>query len=158
MNFPSSKKLETVVNLQFVFVASTRHLYQSSLTTPQKYKTILIDLLNTQWHSALRVLTSALYICAVKSACQCCLERPYAKCATIYLEQRFPKFSIWKVENSNSSIHLDINHSKRVETVPHFISWKKKKWKKPMKNKTQLLLLGKFEYTGGPIFKVVLEC
>ena len=24
--------------------------------------------------------------------------------------------------------------------------------------KTQLLLLGKFEYTGGPIFKVVLEC
>ena len=23
---------------------------------------------------------------------------------------------------------------------------------------TQLLLLGKFEYTGGPIFKVVLEC
>ena len=36
MNFPSSKKLETVVNLQFVFVASTWHLYQSSLTTPQK--------------------------------------------------------------------------------------------------------------------------
>ena len=25
-------------------------------------------------------------------------------------------------------------------------------------NMTQLLLLGKFEYTGGPIFKVVLEC
>ena len=25
-------------------------------------------------------------------------------------------------------------------------------------DKTQLLLLGKFEYTGGPIFKVVLEC
>ena len=24
--------------------------------------------------------------------------------------------------------------------------------------RTQLLLLGKFEYTGGPIFKVVLEC
>ena len=24
--------------------------------------------------------------------------------------------------------------------------------------KSQLLLLGKFEYTGGPIFKVVLEC
>ena len=23
---------------------------------------------------------------------------------------------------------------------------------------TQLLLLGKFEYTGGPVFKVVLEC
>ena len=23
---------------------------------------------------------------------------------------------------------------------------------------SQLLLLGKFEYTGGPIFKVVLEC
>ena len=23
---------------------------------------------------------------------------------------------------------------------------------------TQLLLLGKFEYTGGPIFKVVIEC
>ena len=23
---------------------------------------------------------------------------------------------------------------------------------------THLLLLGKFEYTGGPIFKVVLEC
>ena len=27
-----------------------------------------------------------------------------------------------------------------------------------MTNMTQLLLLGKFEYTGGPIFKVVLEC
>ena len=25
-------------------------------------------------------------------------------------------------------------------------------------NMTQLLLLGKFEYGGGPIFKVVLEC
>ena len=25
-------------------------------------------------------------------------------------------------------------------------------------NMSQLLLLGKFEYTGGPIFKVVLEC
>ena len=25
-------------------------------------------------------------------------------------------------------------------------------------DRTQLLLLGKFEYTGGPIFKVVLEC
>ena len=25
-------------------------------------------------------------------------------------------------------------------------------------NMTQLLLLGKFEYTRGPIFKVVLEC
>ena len=25
-------------------------------------------------------------------------------------------------------------------------------------NTTQLLLLGKFEYGGGPIFKVVLEC
>ena len=25
-------------------------------------------------------------------------------------------------------------------------------------DKSQLLLLGKFEYTGGPIFKVVLEC
>ena len=25
-------------------------------------------------------------------------------------------------------------------------------------NKTQLLLLGKVEYGGGPIFKVVLEC
>ena len=24
--------------------------------------------------------------------------------------------------------------------------------------RSQLLLLGKFEYTGGPIFKVVLEC
>ena len=27
-----------------------------------------------------------------------------------------------------------------------------------IQNMTQLLLLGKFEYTGGPIFKVVLEC
>ena len=25
-------------------------------------------------------------------------------------------------------------------------------------NRSHLLLLGKFEYTGGPIFKVVLEC
>ena len=25
-------------------------------------------------------------------------------------------------------------------------------------NMTQLLLLGKFDYTGGPIFEVVLEC
>ena len=25
-------------------------------------------------------------------------------------------------------------------------------------NKSHLLLLGKFEYSGGPIFKVVLEC
>ena len=25
-------------------------------------------------------------------------------------------------------------------------------------DRTQLLLLGKFEYTGGPIFEVVLEC
>ena len=28
----------------------------------------------------------------------------------------------------------------------------------PLEDMTQLLLLGKFEYTGGPIFKVVLEC
>ena len=28
----------------------------------------------------------------------------------------------------------------------------------PRPDTTQLLLLGKFEYTGGPIFKVVLEC
>ena len=27
-----------------------------------------------------------------------------------------------------------------------------------LKDMSQLLLLGKFEYTGGPIFKVVLEC
>ena len=138
MNFPSSKKLETVVNLQFVFVASTWHLYQSSLTTPQKYKTILINLLNTQ-----RVLTNALYVCAVKSGGQCILERQYAKCANIYLEQQFPKFSIWMVENSISSIHLDKNviMYKWVETVPHFITWKKKKWKKPMKNNWLLVVV-----------------
>ena len=47
MNFPSSKKLETVVNLQFVFVASTWYLYQSSLTTPQKIQ-IYFYLLHTQ--------------------------------------------------------------------------------------------------------------
>ena len=41
---------------------------------------------------------------------------------------------------------------------------KKQKNKKTRRRKdskterTQLLLLGKFEYTGGPIFKVVLEC
>ena len=35
-----------------------------------------------------------------------------------------------------------------------------KKWKRAKKvlHKSHLLLLGKFEYTGGPIFKVVLEC
>ena len=32
------------------------------------------------------------------------------------------------------------------------------RWIVPSSDKTQLLLLGKFEYTGGPIFKVVLEC
>ena len=31
-------------------------------------------------------------------------------------------------------------------------------WRLFCDNMTQLLLLGKFEYTGGPIFKVVLEC
>ena len=30
--------------------------------------------------------------------------------------------------------------------------------KTPFSYMTQLLLLGKFEYGGGPIFKVVLEC
>ena len=72
MNFPSSKKLETVVNLQFVFVASTWHLYQSSLTTPQKYKTIL-----SSTHCTRRVLTNALYVCAVKSGDQFYLEWQY---------------------------------------------------------------------------------
>ena len=43
MNFPSSKKLETVVNLQFVFVASTWHLYQSSLTTPKKNTNLFLS-------------------------------------------------------------------------------------------------------------------
>ena len=58
-----------------------------------------------------------------------------------YLEQQFPKLSILKVENSNSSAHLDMNHSKWDETVPHFISWKKKKWKKPMKNNWLLVVV-----------------
>ena len=31
-------------------------------------------------------------------------------------------------------------------------------WSHILYDMTQLLLLGKFEYTGGPIFKVVLEC
>ena len=64
MNFPSSKKLETVVNLQFVFVASTWHLYQSSLTTPQKYKTILINLLNTQTQRAQSIDQRTIYLCS----------------------------------------------------------------------------------------------
>ena len=36
------------------------------------------------------------------------------------------------------------------------IYWWRRKVEKG--NMSQLLLLGKFEYTGGPIFKVVLEC
>ena len=31
-------------------------------------------------------------------------------------------------------------------------------WLSPKVSSSHLLLLGKFEYTGGPIFKVVLEC
>ena len=139
MNFPSSKKLETVVNLQFVFVASTWHLYQSWLTTPQKIQ-IYFYLLHTQRAQSIDQRSTRL-CSAVKSASQCCLEWQYAKCATNYLEQQFPKLSIWKVEKSYSSVHLDMNHSKWDETVPHFISWKKKKWKKPMKNNWLLVVV-----------------
>ena len=36
--------------------------------------------------------------------------------------------------------------------------WPHQKTKKEKQDMSHLLLLGKFEYTGGPIFKVVLEC
>ena len=36
--------------------------------------------------------------------------------------------------------------------------WKEDCGRKIQVDMSQMLLLGKFEYTGGPIFKVVLEC
>ena len=44
---------------------------------------------------------------------------------------------------SSSEFHFDISPIVSVNFVMHM---------------SQLLLLGKFEYGGGPIFKVVLEC
>ena len=49
----------------------------------------------------------------------------------------------------------------RVHQKTYFLVvfwWIKTRIKSVRLNMTQLLLLGKFEYTGGPIFKVVLEC
>ena len=45
--------------------------------------------------------------------------------------------------------------SPKLPGVDVFLNPTKKEY---MEDMTQLLLLGKFEYTGGPIFKVVLEC
>ena len=49
------------------------------------------------------------------------------------------------------SITTDNNMGAEVATGEKEVEEKKS-------NMSQLLLLGKFEYTGGPIFKVVLEC
>ena len=47
--------------------------------------------------------------------------------------------------------YLSASHNYKNRKLKNFLAV-------PLLDMTQLLLLGKFEYTGGPIFKVVLEC
>ena len=58
------------------------------------------------------------------------------------VERRLVKADLKKKEDKTTAISKQINFKMKEEII----------------GMTQCRILGKFEYTGGPIFKVVLEC
>ena len=63
----------------------------------------------------------------------------------------------WIMKNCDTFKHV-IFHCSLLRKQPHCARWRMENIWRCILCMSQLLLLGKVEYGGGPIFKVVLEC